>query len=254
MRKCGMLFAGLVVALLPVVATARFVSVDPVQADPSTGKNFNRYSYAHSNPYRYVDPDGRYGRGTGWNDGDWNKFDRAQQNAAKGLERAAEKITNALETGKGLSGVTRAFEKTFGKGTGTAENMGKVASTMGSMAAALRDDGSAGFMANAMTASELTAAYPNEMTASTPAGVPTSNRNLMLININHSSLNSPSDLTWIVGHESAHGVGVAGHGMVGGNAAYRFGGAAERRAFRLLPGVDPQGALRNPDTLMDFTR
>lgn len=236
----------------PVIG--RFLSVDPVTAHTSPGANFNRYWYANNSPYRFTDPDGRYGRGTGWKDPDWKKFDRAQQSAAKSLERASAKITKALETGKGLKGVTRSFERTFGKGTGTAENMSKVASTMTSMAGALRDDGSGGFMANAMTASEMMAAYPNQMTADTPAGVPSNNRSLMLVNINHPSLNSPSDMSWIVGHESAHGVGVVGHGIVDGDAAYRFGSPGERDAFKQLPEVDPAAALRNPDTLMDFAR
>lgn len=38
----------------------RFLSVDPVTADSVTGGNFNRYWYANNNPYRFVDPDGRY--------------------------------------------------------------------------------------------------------------------------------------------------------------------------------------------------
>lgn len=37
----------------------RFLSVDPVTADGSTGGNFNRYWYANNNPYKFVDPDGR---------------------------------------------------------------------------------------------------------------------------------------------------------------------------------------------------
>lgn len=40
-------------------ADARWLSVDPVQADPNTGQNFNRYYYANNNPYKYIDPDGR---------------------------------------------------------------------------------------------------------------------------------------------------------------------------------------------------
>jgi RHS repeat-associated protein len=40
-------------------AIGRFLSVDPVTADGSTGGNFNRYWYANSNPYKFSDPDGR---------------------------------------------------------------------------------------------------------------------------------------------------------------------------------------------------
>ena len=37
----------------------RFLSVDPVSADPDSGGNFNRFSYANNSPYNYIDPDGR---------------------------------------------------------------------------------------------------------------------------------------------------------------------------------------------------
>jgi len=40
-------------------AIGRFLSVDPVTVDSSTGANFNRYKYAGNNPYRFYDPDGR---------------------------------------------------------------------------------------------------------------------------------------------------------------------------------------------------
>jgi len=42
----------------------RFLSVDPVTAYSSPGANFNRYWYANNNPYKFVDPDGRYGKPT----------------------------------------------------------------------------------------------------------------------------------------------------------------------------------------------
>lgn len=43
-------------------SVGRFLSVDPVTADSATGANFNRYSYAFNNPYKFVDPDGRQSR------------------------------------------------------------------------------------------------------------------------------------------------------------------------------------------------
>ncbi len=39
---------------------ARFLSVDPVVTDTSTGEQFGRYVYANNNPYKFVDPDGRF--------------------------------------------------------------------------------------------------------------------------------------------------------------------------------------------------
>ena len=36
-----------------------FLSVDPVVVDAKSGAKFNRYAYALSNPYKFIDPDGR---------------------------------------------------------------------------------------------------------------------------------------------------------------------------------------------------
>ncbi|QTJ31047.1 hypothetical protein [Xanthomonas citri] len=58
--KQSALFLGLVPLLMVAGhANARFVSVDPVQANANTGQNFNRYYYVNNNPYRFTDPDGR---------------------------------------------------------------------------------------------------------------------------------------------------------------------------------------------------
>lgn len=40
-------------------AEARWLSVDPVKAEPNSGQNFNRYKYANNNPYSFTDPNGR---------------------------------------------------------------------------------------------------------------------------------------------------------------------------------------------------
>jgi RHS repeat-associated protein len=37
----------------------RFLSIDPVTTNASTGRGFNRYAYAANNPYKYIDRDGR---------------------------------------------------------------------------------------------------------------------------------------------------------------------------------------------------
>lgn len=38
---------------------AKFLTPDPVQPNPNTGQNFNRYWYANNNPVKNTDPDGR---------------------------------------------------------------------------------------------------------------------------------------------------------------------------------------------------
>ncbi|MGH8085511.1 MAG: hypothetical protein ACREPV_09575 [Lysobacter sp.] len=59
MRKTILWLVSVVLVVLAFGASARFVSVDPVQANPNDGQNFNRYYYANNNPYKFTDPDGR---------------------------------------------------------------------------------------------------------------------------------------------------------------------------------------------------
>jgi RHS repeat-associated protein len=42
----------------PVIG--RIYGVDPAAVIPGDPRTFNRYAYAHNNPYRYIDPDGRW--------------------------------------------------------------------------------------------------------------------------------------------------------------------------------------------------
>lgn len=57
--KSAIGFSGVLALLLQMVACDAVASTDPVQADPNTGSNYNRYVYANNNPYRFTDPDGR---------------------------------------------------------------------------------------------------------------------------------------------------------------------------------------------------
>lgn len=42
----------------PVIG--RFMGVDPVESDPNNIHSLNRYAYANNNPYKYIDPSGKY--------------------------------------------------------------------------------------------------------------------------------------------------------------------------------------------------
>lgn len=59
MKKANQVVLCIVFATSAGIAEARWVSVDPVKANPNTGQNFNRYHYAANNPYKFTDPDGR---------------------------------------------------------------------------------------------------------------------------------------------------------------------------------------------------
>ncbi|MEL1263275.1 hypothetical protein [Pseudoxanthomonas putridarboris] len=59
MHKIALRILAFPLCMLACDASARFVSTDPVQANPNTGTNFNRYYYGNNNPYIFTDPDGR---------------------------------------------------------------------------------------------------------------------------------------------------------------------------------------------------
>lgn len=70
----------------------RFLSVDPVGVDSTSGGNFNRYEYANDNPYRYTDPFGLYDCGSKVSSGDCKKIgsfvDKINQ-SLKGLNKGS---------------------------------------------------------------------------------------------------------------------------------------------------------------------
>lgn len=197
----------------------------------------------------FIDPDGRYGRGSGFSNKEWRDFNSAQRMAAAKLERAAALLDGALETGRGMDTVTRAFEQSFGDAT--PERMAEVSSTIKSMIGALRDDGSGGFVAHMLNEAEMNQRFDGD-SKNTAAGVPDNNRFELLVNRDHPTLLSPENYSWVVGHESAHGVGVVGHAQVGEHLAYRLGSVEQAEAFRILPTVNPSAAIRNPDSIMRF--
>jgi RHS repeat-associated protein len=224
-------------------STGRSPSTDPVGVDTKSAWNFNRYAYANNSPYKFTDPDGRYGRGSGWSDDDWSKFDMAQGKAASALERTSSRMQRALDSGKGMRGVKASFEKTFGKGSGTEANMRSVAGALGMMAGALRDDGSMGFTADGMSFSAMKAAYPSAK--STYGALNPDGTKLLVVNLDHKVLNSPVALAWTAGHESAHtALGYKDY-------AYKLGSPSQQQDFWNLSTSNPSQALVNPDHLMN---
>ena len=77
--------------------TMRFMAPDPMSLDPENPFTFNRYAYGNNNPYKYVDPDGKWvqlvGTGLGafggfitaWSGGERNFFNLAKATAIGGV-------------------------------------------------------------------------------------------------------------------------------------------------------------------------
>lgn len=222
----------------------RFLSTDPIGA--GNGDNFNRYWYANNNPYRFTDPDGRFSRGRDLSNTKWRKINNAQQSAAISLDRGAAKITDALNTGKGIKGVTKAFEKRFGKGSATPAKMAQVASDMSAMAGDLRNTGAGAIPVIGMSKKEMTKKYGN-MNPTVLLAIPPSGKEI-IANLDHPDFGDASTLSWAIGHEAAHtALGYIDEG-INGVGAFKFGGPAQRKVFGQLPSTQ---RLVNPDHLMD---
>lgn len=86
-----------------MTASAACASTDPVQANPSSGENFNRYFYANSNPYRFTDPDGREIRAV--NPGDQVRLEGMFNSSAVGVYKfnsggSLEQVRSSGETSR----------------------------------------------------------------------------------------------------------------------------------------------------------
>jgi RHS repeat-associated protein len=175
----------------------RFMSEDPKLFDAG---DYNLFRYCHNDPLDLTDPMGLYGEGAGWTPEQWKHFDQAQKTAANQLSNSASKLDKAVEAGKdskAFKSESKAFEKTYGKGTGTAENMSKVSGIMKGMVTALRDDGSKGYIANGMSAKEI---MPFPGTDRNTMAVGFTPGKIINVNLEHRSFGSDSALRWAVGH------------------------------------------------------
>jgi RHS repeat-associated protein len=208
-----------------------FIQTDPKGFDAG---DMNLFRYCGDDPVDKSDPMGLYAMGAGWDPERWRVFDQAQKAAAQQLSNTTSKLDKALEAGK----ESKAFEKIFGKGKGTAENMAKVSEMMKGMVTALRDDGSKGYVANAITKDFVAEKGWPEGTM----GRGTIDGKTIQINVDHPLFGKQSALSWTAGHESGHNAGLGRTVDV-----YRW----DRENYQRLA---PEQRLDNADSYMDFSR
>ncbi len=187
----------------------------------------NLYAYVGNDPMNMTDPTGMYGKGDGWSDEDWEKFDTAQKQAASEMTGAASGLRNeAGGLGEG---------EVNGDGY-SANDLNSMASSLDAGAKALNDDGSGGYIANA-------GATSGGGFAEAVVGGKT-----MTIDTGHSRFGDGTNATaWSAGHESLHNAGLEDQTFVG-NIAYRYSGNfAQKRAFKKL---SKEKRVINPDHVM----
>lgn len=136
------------------------------------------------------------------------KFNAAQNDSATKIEKAFARIENALkEGGKQMDSLKKDFNKVFGKGSATKENIQKVLNVARKMDTALRDNGSKGFTALGMPGSYFKERWnydPEKVLAAGEVGGQT-----IFINMDHRLHNNLGALRWGIRHESSHNAGIA---------------------------------------------
>ncbi len=106
-----------------------FLSVDPVTAYGDPVSAFGRYRYANSNPYRFIDPDGRQSWSNTGTANAWPAVQRAcggnnscEQDVAWDLAKAEAKISLTAYGGTTVSGLLRAIAAPLRAAAGEAQN------------------------------------------------------------------------------------------------------------------------------------
>jgi hypothetical protein len=178
----------------------------------------NLYAYVGNDPVNMTDPTGMYGRGNGWSDEDWEKFDAAQQQAASDMSSTASAMRDQAAGLK--DGATSADGY-------SASDLNSMADNLDAGVAALNDDGSGGHWANAGNSTDTGGDF---------AQMDKVGGKILTMDVTNSQFGGPR-MSFAAGHESLHSAGLDDQrDFTGTYKAYRYGtNPMNGVAYRGLP-------------------
>ena len=200
------------------------MQTDPIGYDDG----MNWYAYVGNDPVNATDPTGMYGRGKGWSDENWKKFDAAQNKAALAMSKSASSMRNNARSMK--DGETNSDGY-------SAKELTSMAGSLEAGAAALNDNGTGGYMANSVDS------LPHDRFAQAPIG-----GNDVSVNVKHDAFGK-SNNPFLLGHESLHSAGLKDYTQ-GKFPAYRYGSKDSLRAYNYLSNYQKGKRYLNPDHVM----